>query len=121
MAGMIIVKDGKEYDCSLRKEDITDHVQVNGQDIPLHSLEKWKFYYELIGRDAKVQMIDAYQRQTNIISALQRKYHPCGMIVYESFQDGSEGKNSDFDALLLTDTKQLFHDASIIQKTEMDV
>lgn len=60
MAGMVIVREGKEYDCSLVKEDITDHVQVDGQDIPLHSLEKWKEYYRLMGRDEKVRMIETY-------------------------------------------------------------
>lgn len=58
MVSMIIVKDGKEYDCSLKQEDIEGSAEVFGQKIPLHSLQKWKEYYTLMGRDQKVRMIE---------------------------------------------------------------
>ena len=58
MAGFVIVNNGKDYDCSLRKEDIKEFVTINGQKIPLQSLEEWKRYYELMGRTEKVKMID---------------------------------------------------------------
>ena len=57
MAGLVIVSDGKEYDCPLRKEEIEETVRVHGQDIPLHSLSAWKHYYRLMGREDKVKMI----------------------------------------------------------------
>ncbi len=58
MAGFVIVKDGKDYDCSLKKEDIVETVSIHGQDIPLQSLAAWKYYYELMGRENKVKMIE---------------------------------------------------------------
>ena len=36
-----------------------------------------------------------------IIEALREKYRPLGIAVYGSFADGSNNRNSDFDALLL--------------------
>ncbi len=39
-----------------------------------------------------------------IITALEAKYHLLGMIVYGSYADGTNNLNSDFDALLLTDS-----------------
>lgn len=57
MAGFVIVNNGTEYDCSLRKDEIVDVVLINNQKIPLHSLELWKYYYELMGRNDKVEMI----------------------------------------------------------------
>ena len=58
MAGLVIVSDGKEYDCPLRQEEIEETVSVNGQAIPLHSLSAWKHYYRLMGREDKVKMKD---------------------------------------------------------------
>lgn len=57
MAGFVIVRDGKEYDCSLKEEEITDSVLVRGQLIPLQSLALWKRYYELMGRTEKAAML----------------------------------------------------------------
>ncbi len=58
MAGFVIVKDGQEYDCSLKKEEIVETISVNGQQIPLQPLETWKYYYKLMGRDKKVKMLE---------------------------------------------------------------
>ncbi|MDD6077901.1 MAG: hypothetical protein ACI3XD_05485 [Oscillospiraceae bacterium] len=58
MAGFIIVKDGKEYDCSFTQDLIFEHVDVNGQKIPLQAVSDWRRYYDLMGRDEKVAMID---------------------------------------------------------------
>lgn len=58
MAGFVIVSEEKEWDCSLKPEYIEEHLQVNGADIPLHSLDEWRRYYLLMGRKAKVEMID---------------------------------------------------------------
>lgn len=57
MAGFVIVNDGIEYDCSLKKCEISDSILINKQVIPLHSLELWKRYYELMGRTEKAAMI----------------------------------------------------------------
>ena len=58
MAGFVIVKDEKEYDCSLKQEQVAEFIQVNDEPIPLQSLEDWRRYYELMGRTEKVEMID---------------------------------------------------------------
>lgn len=60
MAGFVIVNAGKEYDCSLMPGQIAEYIQLNGQKIPLQSLEDWRRYYELMGRTAKVNMIDNF-------------------------------------------------------------
>lgn len=57
MAGFTIVRGGVEYDCSLKREEITDSVLINNQSIPLHSLALWKRYYQLMGRAEKAAMI----------------------------------------------------------------
>jgi hypothetical protein len=58
MAGFIIINEGKEYYFPLKKESINDYTEVNGIKIPLQSLEEWRNYYKLMGRDEKVKMID---------------------------------------------------------------
>ncbi len=58
MAGFHIIKDGVDHDCSLAAEDISQEVMIHGQRIPLHSVEMWKNYYELMDRPAKVKLIE---------------------------------------------------------------
>ena len=58
MGGFTILKADGEHRCFLRKEDICEKVLVDGEQIPLHSLTEWRRYYELMGRDTKVDMID---------------------------------------------------------------
>ena len=58
MAGMVIVKDGQAYDCSLQRDQIDGFAEVLGQRIPLQKLSLWRRYYALMGRDQKVAMID---------------------------------------------------------------
>ena len=58
MGGFTILKADGEHRCFLRKEDIYEKVLVDGEQIPLHSLTEWRRYYELMGRSAKVKMID---------------------------------------------------------------
>lgn len=53
MAGFVIVKDGKAYDCALHREEITEEIEVLGQKVPLQSLELWSRYYRLMGREEK--------------------------------------------------------------------
>ena len=60
MAGFTIVDNNKEYYFPLKKGEINDYTKVNGIEVPLHSLEEWRNYYELMWREEKVKMIDAY-------------------------------------------------------------
>ena len=64
MEGFVIVKDGQEYDCSFSAGSVAKHITFNGQDIPLQSVADWRRYYELMGRNAKVEMIDMHEAKT---------------------------------------------------------
>lgn len=59
IAGFVIIKDGKSYDCSLLETQIVEYIDLNGESIPLQSLCDWRRYYELMGRDSKVEIIDS--------------------------------------------------------------
>lgn len=58
MAGFSIVRDGALYDCSLRQEQIVERMPLDGEEIPLQSLQLWCEYYRLMGRTEKVAMIE---------------------------------------------------------------
>ena len=58
MEGFVIVKDGLEYDCSFTSDSIYEYINISGENIPLQSVSDWRRFYELMGRDAKVEMID---------------------------------------------------------------
>lgn len=58
MGGFIVPYNGRKYECFLKKEDIREHIQVNGQSIPLDSVALWRGRYEAMGRLEKVRMID---------------------------------------------------------------
>ncbi len=58
MAGFVIVKDGKDYDCSLLPEQVAEHISLEGEDIPLQSLGDWRRYYELMGRPEKAALAE---------------------------------------------------------------
>ena len=58
IAGFVIVHDGKEYDCSLTVDQITDLIDVEDVRIPMQSKELWREYYRLMEREEKVRMID---------------------------------------------------------------
>jgi hypothetical protein len=58
MVGFVIVKDGVDYDCQLTKDQIVEVVEIKGNKIPLQPLSLWRKYYQLMGRDEKVKMID---------------------------------------------------------------
>lgn len=60
MAGFAIVSGGQTHDCSLQKEQIVETLTLDGEIIPLQSVELWRGYYALMGRTAKVDMIDRY-------------------------------------------------------------
>lgn len=58
MAGFVIVNNGNSFYFPLDKNDIMDYTEINGVKIPLQSLMEWRNYYELMGRNEKVKMID---------------------------------------------------------------
>ena len=62
IGGFAIVSGGRVHDCDLKPKQIAEHVTVNGQEIPLHSVALWRTYYALMGRDSKVKIIDEQQR-----------------------------------------------------------
>ena len=58
MAGFAIVKDGKVYNCALRKEQIVEKMPLGTETIPLKSPLLWCEYYRLMGRAEKAEMIE---------------------------------------------------------------
>jgi len=59
MAGFVIMNHNKEYQISFGKADIKEYIQILDVSIPLQSVEAWRTYYQLMGRDEKVKIIDA--------------------------------------------------------------
>ena len=60
IGGLTIMSGGCEHYFPLNKDDIHDHTEVCGVTIPLQSVEEWREYYLLMGRDSKVKLIDGY-------------------------------------------------------------
>lgn len=58
MADFAIVKDGKIYDCALRKEQIVEKMPLGEEVISLQSPLLWCKYYRLMGRPEKAEMIE---------------------------------------------------------------
>ena len=58
MAGFAIVKDGKVYDCALRKEQIVEKMLLGTEVFPLQTPLLWCKYYRLMGRAEKAEMIE---------------------------------------------------------------
>lgn len=58
MAGFTIINNGIEYYFPLNKSEVCDFIIINETKIPLQSLNQWKEFYSLMGRDEKVQMIE---------------------------------------------------------------
>lgn len=61
IGGFAIVRDGKVYDCDLKQSQITQYTEIYGQRIPLHSVDLWRKYYVLMGRDQKAAQIDQFR------------------------------------------------------------
>ncbi len=64
MAGFTIVRDGVSHYFPLQPETLQDSVQVEGVSVPLQSVEEWREYYSLMGRIARVQLIDLHRKET---------------------------------------------------------
>ena len=58
MAGFAIGREGKIYDCSLRKDQISDQLMLDGEAIPMQSPRLWCRYYRLMDRSVKADMIE---------------------------------------------------------------
>jgi hypothetical protein len=58
MAGMIIVCHGEEKNCSFNEKDVDGSAQLGKETIPLYSVPQWRYFYDLMGRENKVRMID---------------------------------------------------------------
>lgn len=58
IGGFAIVCDGQVFDCDLKQSQVVEYIKINGQKIPLHSIDLWRKYYALMGRDKKVAIID---------------------------------------------------------------
>ncbi len=58
LAGMVISHNGIDEDCSFQKEQIEAYTQQDGETIPLYSLNEWRRFYSMMGRENKVLMID---------------------------------------------------------------
>lgn len=58
LGGFSIINDGILYDCDLKESEISGYIDVYNQRVPLHSVALWRRYYELMGREKKVKIID---------------------------------------------------------------
>ena len=56
-----------------------------------------------------------------IIDYISKTYAPLSIILYGSYADGSNNKNSDFDALVISREHRQFHDTSTINGIVLDV
>lgn len=63
MAGFTIVNNNELIDCSLQKNQIVEFYNLDKVLIPLQSLDLWCKYYQLMGRNDKVEMIKNYLNQ----------------------------------------------------------
>lgn len=56
-----------------------------------------------------------------ITAYIEEKYDPAAVIIYGSYADGSNNENSDFDALVISETHAIFHDGSLFYGVRLDV
>lgn len=60
--GFAIMSGGRLHSCPLRPDQIAEYADLDGERIPLQSVELWRGYYELMGRAEKVRMIESFGR-----------------------------------------------------------
>ena len=63
MVGFAIVDGEETVDCSLKKEQIVEQINLDGEQIPLQSPMLWCTYYERMGRHEKAALIRAALRK----------------------------------------------------------
>ena len=56
-----------------------------------------------------------------ILRYIQETYDPLSIILYGSYADGTNGLNSDFDALVITADHEQFHDTSFVDGIPLDI
>ena len=56
-----------------------------------------------------------------ILRYIQETYDPLSIILYGSYADGTNGLNSDFDALVISYDHEQFHDTSFVDGVPLDV
>ena len=57
----------------------------------------------------------------HILRYIQETYAPLSIILYGSYADGTNGLNSDFDALVISYDHEQFHDTSFVNDIQLDV
>ena len=57
IGGMVIESEGQAYAFPLKQEEIEDHILLEGEIVPLHSLRCWEQYYTLMGRFEKAEIL----------------------------------------------------------------
>lgn len=56
-----------------------------------------------------------------ILEYIRRKYDPLSIILYGSYANGTNNRNSDFDALVISGDHERFHDTSFVEDVQLDV
>ena len=56
-----------------------------------------------------------------ITAYIKEKYDPVAVIIYGSYADRSNNENSDFDALVISETHDIFHDGSLFDGVRLDM
>lgn len=56
-----------------------------------------------------------------ILEYIRRKYDPLSIILYGSYANGTNNRNSDFDALVISGEHERFHDTSFVEDVQLDV
>lgn len=56
-----------------------------------------------------------------IIEYINQKYKPLSIILYGSYANGTNNRSSDFDALVIADGCEQFHDTSFVNGVRLDV
>ena len=56
-----------------------------------------------------------------IIDYINQRYNPLSIILYGSYANGTNNLNSDFDALVISDDQEQFHDTSFVDGIQLDV
>lgn len=58
MGNYIVTKDGIDYEIGLEENAQIEWITICGQSIPLDSVSMWRRHYDVMGRQAKVDLID---------------------------------------------------------------
>ena len=58
MGTYIVTKDGIDYEIGLEKDARIEFITMGGQFVPLDSIPMWRRHYDVMGRQAKVDLID---------------------------------------------------------------